>query len=1015
MSHVLDFVCAQACTPYNADFDGDEMNCHVPQSWAARAEVAHLMMVPHHLISARNSRVVLGMIQDGLIGSFLLSDDELTRADAMRLISRVPRLSGTALPPGLTLHGRQIISMTLPKVTLVNAKVEIRDGQLLRGRLDKSIVGKSSRSLVHVVAKTYGAQRALEMMADLGRLASEYLQHVRGFSCGISDCVLPKEAASQLRVSDIMRDSFEHVDAIVSGIPDNSVAVSHRERESTILAILSNVLAQTGADVVRVLNDCGVDNRVHAMVTSGSKGSIINTAQILGCVGQSAVEGQRIHVAGRVLPCYEQDAPSVQSHGFVCNPFCAGLSPIEYFFHTQAGREGLVDTAVKTAGTGYLQRRLVKFMESAVIQHRPVGAAAPVICACGEVVQFNYGADSCAAEKLEVVSVAWATKSHTELLTELTSDEEALLAPLRDKIVARRCHPAFGARFDETSYVPVSCDALLNQAPVSAECAVSGERALPKIRAELLAHVASLYDTQSSVELRAHVIWSLRRARVRKDNVTADQLAYVARRFKVALPAAQAQPGNTVGILAAQSVGEPMTQLTLNSFHFAGVGEKNVTVGMPRLTELIGVSRQMRNPCCSVPLAPSLQSSPDAARELAASMPLLMFGSLVVEHRTVTLAEARDLCDAFVWSFHQDVMHGFAELPLVFVKLNKRKLKKRHLRPLHVRKALLAYSGDSCTVAISNDGEEEWSLYLQLSSASCDGLDTIGMIYAHRRFVSMLMQNVIISGMRGVTHAEVRVAKRACAQPDGSIKSTDELLIDVYGSIFRRLFTVDGLMWHRACSNDVTLIAHELGIEAANALILQELVNCFSVDGTFVHPRHVAMIADFMTLSGVLTPMTRHGMAHASRQQDVLNRASFEETYDVLLDAAFFKQRDAMRGVTSSIITGRKARLGTGMADYQWSRRQAALGSQDLRREATVAPADVVRSVARCRVRKPGWTPPPPPPQQRDTMTRKRAAAVGPEREREIKAMAIVSTDPFGDALKEEMGSEYDGGVGFTV
>ena len=84
MSHVLDFVCAQACTPYNADFDGDEMNCHVPQSWAARAEVAHLMMVPHHLISARNSRVVLGMIQDGLIGSFLLSDDELTRADAMR-------------------------------------------------------------------------------------------------------------------------------------------------------------------------------------------------------------------------------------------------------------------------------------------------------------------------------------------------------------------------------------------------------------------------------------------------------------------------------------------------------------------------------------------------------------------------------------------------------------------------------------------------------------------------------------------------------------------------------------------------------------------------------------------------------------------------------------------------------------------------------------------------------------------------------------------------------------------
>jgi DNA-directed RNA polymerase beta' subunit len=177
-----------------------------------------------------------------------------------------------------------------------------------------------------------------------------------------------------------------------------------------------------------------------------------------------------------------------------------------------------------------------------------------------------------------------------------------------------------------------------------------------RMRDELLQHVRDLFDDDSSLELKGHVLWSTRAKRLRQEGVCLADFATMCKYFKQMVSAAMVPPGTSVGIIAAQSAGEPMTQLTLNTFHFTGVGEKQVTVGMPRLSELIGVSRHMRNPCLTVPVCQTLQGSIDAARELASVLPLLRLADVVKEQRTVPWSDIMTHIDEDVFQFHQHVL-----------------------------------------------------------------------------------------------------------------------------------------------------------------------------------------------------------------------------------------------------------------------------------------------------------------------------------------------------------------------
>ena len=350
--------------PYNADFDSDELNLHVPQSPMAIADVATLMMVPRQIISPQANRPVMGIVQDTLLGAHLFTDGDIfiDRMMACHIIAFLKyskhRLCAPCIKKPVELwSGKQLISLLLPSGLNMGRyivddtmahKVVVRHGQLLIGRLSKATLGTSAGGFVDVLFRQYGSTVTIRWMSDIQRIVNSWLS-LQGFSVGIDDCVLPP--SGELRVRERIETAMKFAGDLLKeqkaeGVKEQQVL------EGTIVRILSKVLMQTGGIVDEEL---GSNNSIRKMVTAGSKGNPINLSQICGCVGQQSVEGHRIFAekGGRTLSCFTKDDMSLTGQGFVENSYVLGLHPHEYFFHAMGGREGLVDTAVKTATTGY--------------------------------------------------------------------------------------------------------------------------------------------------------------------------------------------------------------------------------------------------------------------------------------------------------------------------------------------------------------------------------------------------------------------------------------------------------------------------------------------------------------------------------------------------------------------------------------------------------------------------------------------------------------------------------------
>ena len=436
----LNLCCAN---PYNADFDGDEMNLHVPQSPAATADVASLMMVSRQVISPQANKPVMGIVQDTLLGSHLMSKDNVffDRIQACHLIAGL-KYTEHKLPipcivsPEKKWSGKQLLSLILPQNMSLGTLFEsddicehkkcfVRNGQILTGVLNKSMLGSSAGGFVDILFREFGSSVAIRWMSDIQRLVNAWLM-IRGFSVSISDCVLSDTGETRVkeRITTAMKYAEELLrEPLEKGSPEHGVL------ESTVVRILSKTLMQTGGIVDEELDP---NNSIRNMVNAGSKGNPINLSQICGCVGQQSVEGHRVfpEKGGRTLTCFDHFDNSLAGQGFVQNSYALGLHPHEYFFHAMGGREGLVDTAVKTATTGYIQRRQIKSMEDHKVLYDGT-----VRNAEESIIDFSYGGDGFDAARIERVKLNILTESVNDICDRMTAweSEQAIFA--RDMIM----------------------------------------------------------------------------------------------------------------------------------------------------------------------------------------------------------------------------------------------------------------------------------------------------------------------------------------------------------------------------------------------------------------------------------------------------------------------------------------------------------------------------------------------------------------------------------------------------
>jgi len=406
------------CHPYNADFDGDEMNLHIPQTEEARAEAEILMEVQTQLISLRYGLSIIGCVQDAISGNYLLTKNlEMNKNNAIDLLASIGVEDFSRLPKKEKINGKEIFSVLIPEdfnftgKTKQGERVVIKDGKLVEGYLDRNLLGEGSGLLLRNIHQKYGKEFSIDLLGKIFRLGIEVLL-VTGFTCAISDTDLPEDAT--LKLQETLNNAKKEAENFISMFKDNKLesfpGKSLKETlELKILEVLNKARNETGEIVAAF-----ADKKSHTMIMaqSGARGNLLNLAQMAACVGQQAMRGKRIDKGfdERTLSAFKKQDLSPDARGFISNGFKTGLTPTEFYFGAMTGRDSLMDTALRTPKSGYLYRRLANAMQDLKVDYDGT-----VRDAANKIIQFAYGEDGIDVSKSEkgIINVKRIIKSLT--------------------------------------------------------------------------------------------------------------------------------------------------------------------------------------------------------------------------------------------------------------------------------------------------------------------------------------------------------------------------------------------------------------------------------------------------------------------------------------------------------------------------------------------------------------------------------------------------------------------------
>jgi DNA-directed RNA polymerase II subunit RPB1 len=938
-------------TPYNADFDGDELNVHVLQTHDARAEAEMLMSVSTQMISPENNKPIIALVQDSLVGGFLMTgkDAFLERHQAMQVIMSLRYLKREFwLPPPAILKprplwtGKQLFSLLIPddfmydttvrsgvddgvgnpggQMDAMERRVILVGGELMCGSLCKKTLGTSAGGVVHVLVRDWGFKRAAEFVGDAQRLIRDYML-IRGFSVGVGDCVMGMD--THQRVNTLMSNTFKAADDI-----QNDSTASKGLVGGCVSKMLGGFLTSGGAEVVRDVNVTS-GNRISVMIESGAKGSNINIAQILSSVGQQSVEGGRIRmgVNGRTLPSFRHGDTSASALGFVCNSYGTGLTAQEYFFHAMGGREGLVDTAVKTAKTGYIQRRLSKAQEGLQVMYDST-----VRNSGGGIIQFSYGGDSFFPTHLERVRLPTFKMDDQRL--------HALVVGTLDEWVGLGTHATAFHAMAQQQFDHIRRDRDVARKVQLAHCKMAeGEMVMPFIPPRMFPRAAAKFRSQSTppspdyvhtrvtqlvtrirnskpeytttfvrIYLRAHL--TLRNLVV-VHQLGEEAIEWVCETIWRQYNEATAEYGEMVGTLGASSIGAPCTQMTLNTFHTAGVLAHTVTQGVPRLKELIDLSA-IKTPSVRIFFEKPYNTSKHMAGLLAAGIEHTYLNQVVLTSEVVDGKHGPG-DDAHMVEMHNALRPPGRETGsdvVIRYILDREQMFRKQLTVDDVGKAVQTYLGGNGVVLWSGVNTLQWCVRVRVRNTELAHVGVSDMTLIH----DFLMENMPVNGVHGIKRVIMRHEKKRMHNPaTGGLDMDSIWVADTEGTNLARILALDGVQASKTFSNDIHETLVVLGIEAATHQLLNEIRSVLSHDGAYVNDRHLQVLVDVMTHGGVLSPVTRHSMSKLGAS--VYTRASFEMTQDVLTSGAIMGIKNKTNGVTENIMIGNTISGGTGCCD----------------------------------------------------------------------------------------------------
>lgn len=889
-----------ACGPYGADFDGDEMNLHVPQTEEARTEAMVLMGVKNNLVTPKNGEPIIAAIQDFITASFLLSQKDAffdrakftqTACMMMDASEHIDLPPPAIVKPVALWTGKQLFGLLMrpnkQSNVLVNLEAKcrsfagakedfpdlcpndgylvIRGSEVMCGVMDKSTVGDGKKnSLFYVILRDYGADHAIAAMSRLAKLCARHIGN-QGFSLGISD--VQASPALKNKKDQLVEKAYKVCDDLIRKMIDGKLETQAGCNEEQTLE------AKISGELSRVREDCGEicmqglesTNAPIIMATCGSKGSKINVSQMVSCVGQQIISGERVPngFQDRSLPHFPKNSKNPPSRGFVRNSFYSGLSPPEFLFHAISGREGLVDTAVKTAETGYMSRRLMKSLEDLSAQYD-----GSVRNSSSGIVQFTYGDDGLDPTYLEGDGFPVEfdrTWKHCENL--YIKDKSRCLIPY--EVIQKTLEYLSRSEFKTCT------DGFLDSIRTFIKQRIAERMA--RIREtwglEAMLQAPSSRRNSSTAEQHSEQASRSIASAANVLHVTDNQLIEFLKICLHKYIIAKVEPGTAVGAIGAQSIGEPGTQMTLKTFHFAGVASMNITLGVPRIKEIINGTKTISTPIITCKLVN--EQDLRAARVVKGRIEKTYLEDITshVEEVFGPVHSYVSICVDWATINKLQLEISLGEIAEAIIQAPKLKIKANKVT---------TYGVDRVRVYVNDDDKDKENTE----------------VYYKLQWYRRLLPRVIVKGITTINRAVINEQK----------DKKKELLVEGYG--LRDVMCIDGIVGESTYSNHITEMESVLGIEAARGSIIKEVSTVMKSHGMNVDPRHIMLLGDVMTYKGEILGITRFGIA--KMKDSVLMLASFEKTTDHLFDAAARLAKDAIEGVSECIILGVTAPVGTG-------------------------------------------------------------------------------------------------------
>jgi DNA-directed RNA polymerase II subunit RPB1 len=954
--------------PYNADFDGDEMNLHMPQSLETETELRHLAAVPYQIVSPASSSPIIGIFQDSLVGAYVFSQEEIqfSPLQAMKLLNKCNHID-TSIFTAKKITNYDILSMIIPAMTIASDGVVIKNGKYVKGQLKKGVLGGNSNGLIHRIYNDFGHIQTCDFIDNLQYIVNEYMK-THSFSVGISDLYLPNKDGHSLK-QDIKQKIYDHyikVSELIQSVHLNEFKndtgkTNLEEFEFQVNSILGKANQESTKIGIDALDK---SNRFKGMVDSGSKGSDVNIAQMVACLGPQQIDGKRIDYGfdDRTLPHFTKYDDRPESRGFVASSFIEGLTPIEFFFHAMGGRIGLIDTAVKTSTTGYIQRRLIKALEDCI-----TGYDGTVRNSKNKIMQFKYGDDNIDPCKVETQSIQLCSMKQEQIYAHFHSNFEEF-AGIFDKDTFQRYQEQ---KLECTAHSKKVIEYMITMRDkiIKNVFNYTSEKSYKILIPVNFAHIIQNIKNQanaskdSTIDITPHEIYQLTNSYLKKlralgsyaptvlfellfdfnlsprelilsHHLNRSSIIILLENIMLHYKQALVNPGEMVGIIAAQSCGEPTTQMTLNTFHFAGVASKtNVTLGVPRIEEILSLSTTIKQPSDTIYLKEFEQHDLERAKtiinmiEHTRLVDIVYSASIIFEKnsRDSKLIKACMDIDSILdgCTTEMEKQYSTESKWVIRLVLDKEQMFNKKITMDDINFTLKQHYTREIECIYTDYNEDELIFRIQLMTKinKKNVYKDIDDMYKLKSMQEHILNSTILRGIKHIEKINFREVKNMLVKENGNIVIKNEndkqpkiYVLDTVGSNLIDILGLDYIDATKTYSNDIREMAHVLGIEAARESILNEFKYVISASGgSTINDHHLSLLCDRMTCNSKLIAISRHGI----NNDDIgpIAKASFEETPEMLLKAAMFAEFETARGVSCNVMLGQPGQYGTNAFD----------------------------------------------------------------------------------------------------